>query len=75
MVAAYAPSSAFANGNALLYGSKTAYSGYDLAFKTYYDAAAGLVAQVPEPTTIALLGLGLLGFAASRRKTVKSKNV
>jgi hypothetical protein len=31
-------------------------------------------AAVPEPTTVALFGLGLLGFAASRRKSAKSKN-
>lgn len=32
-------------------------------------------ASVPEPTTAALLGLGLLGFAGSRRQSAKSKNV
>jgi hypothetical protein len=30
---------------------------------------------VPEPTTVALLGLGLLGFATSRRRPAKNKNV
>ena len=30
--------------------------------------------NVPEPGTVALLGLGLLGFTASRHKSAKSKN-
>ena len=31
-------------------------------------------AAVPEPTSVALLGLGILGFVASRRKSAISKN-
>ena len=34
----------------------------------------GVASSVPEPTSIALLGFGLLGFAASRSKSVKTKN-
>lgn len=49
--------------SAVCSGDGTQYVNY--AFKAV-DAAA-----VPEPTTIALFGLGLLGFAASRRKSAK----
>lgn len=31
--------------------------------------------SIPEPTTVALLGLGLLGFAMSRRALPKNKNI
>lgn len=47
-------------------------------FQTTTDVNSGVnapsqlvISAVPEPTTVALLGLGLLGFAASRRNIAK----
>ena len=40
---------------------------------TYLDLNV-VPSAVPEPATVALFGLGLLGFAATRRKSAKSKN-
>lgn len=39
-----------------------------------FDNIVVNAAQVPEPGTVAMLGLGLLGVFASRRKSEKSKN-
>lgn len=62
--------------------STTAGNGFPAAVLGYgyentgFSITAGqtAAAAVPEPTTVALLGLGLLGVVASRRKSAKSKN-
>ena len=69
LVAAYG-AAAYANGNALYAGSTTAYSNYDLVFRTY---AGDRVTQVPEPGSLGLAAGALLGLAAVMRKRAVSK--
>lgn len=40
----------------------------------FYLSGTSVSSEVPEPATVALMGLGLFGFVASRRKSANSKN-
>lgn len=49
----------------------TSGTGHDQAFRIIGNQIS---AEVPEPATVALFGLGLLGFVTLRRKSEKTKN-
>jgi hypothetical protein len=51
------------------------FDAYGSSNRAAYDNIVVDAATVPEPTSVALIGLSLLGFVASRRKSAKSKAV
>ena len=55
-------------------GGSTQNKNSTLVFNIATTPAGGGGNAVPEPTTVALLGLGMFGVAASRRNSAKSKN-
>jgi hypothetical protein len=56
-----------ANGGLFLFrnGEWTDYNGYSMGFQTFVDPA-----NVPEPMTLSIFGLSLLGLLVSRRKSI-----
>ena len=52
-------------------GNGGATAGNEFVGVNVRDNGASFIRQVPEPTTLAILGLSLLGFAGSRRRKVK----
>lgn len=44
------------------------------AYEKLFFVSNGAITDVPEPATVALVGLGLLGFAVSRRRSAKNGN-
>jgi len=63
-------SGSYPDGNAIYRGSATAFPGYDLTFRTYYENGA----QIPLPASLPLLaaGIGLMGYFGRRKKAALS---